>query len=496
MDEGDGMNRRRFIATLAAGTGGVVCGANLDACLLVASVRPRLNVLWLIAEDLSPDLGCYGNELVHTPNIDRLAMEGVRFTNAFATAPVCSASRSAFMTGMYQTSIGAHQHRTTPKEPIQGGARLLTDYFRDAGYFTCNASGDDWGTPGKTDLNFTLDRPFDGVDWRQRPPGQPFFAQVNFNETHRGFARDPERPIDPNAVTLPLFYPDHPLARRDWADYLESVQILDRKVGGVLRRLEDDGLADTTIVFFFGDHGRAHVRGKQFLYDGGIHIPLIVREPGGESGIVSEAFVSAIDFGPTSLSMVGIEPPPGLQGQLFLGRGAETRDYVFAARDRCDETYDRIRCVRDRRFKYIRNYFPNQPYTQSNLYKIRQYPVLTLMQVLHARGELTREQARFLAPSRPAEELYDLGSDPQEMHNLAESPGHASVLEGMRQRLASWIAITGDRGETPEDPRVAARVYIDRHLPSHRRVMSQRGLPSDISPVDYLKWWETRLLDR
>ena len=495
-DERDGMDRRRFFSTLAASAGGVVFGEKLHARVFAAPVRSRPNVLWLIAEDLCPDLGCYGNDLVHTPNIDRLATDGICFTNAFTTAPVCSASRSAFMTGMYQTSIGAHQHRTAPKEPIQGGARLFTAYFRDAGYFTCNASGGDWERRGKRDLNFTVERPFDGIDWRQRQGGQPFFAQVNFNETHRTFERDPEHPIDPDAVALPPFYPDHPLARRDWADYLECAQILDRKVGAVLRRLEHDGLADNTVVFFFGDHGRAHVRGKQFLYDGGINAPLIVRWPGGESRHASDALVSAIDYGPTSLALAGIEPPPGLHGQVFLGQGAETRNHVFAARDRCDETYDRIRCTRDKRFKYIRNYYPNQPYTQSNLYKIRQYPVLTLMQVLYARGELTPGQARFLAPSRQAEELYDVGSDPHEMFSLVESSEHAPVLDAMRERLAGWIATTVDLGEIPEDPRVAARVYIDRHLPHHRRVMSERGLAPDISPADYLKWWEARLLSR
>jgi len=488
------IDRREFVNRCAAGAGGVAL-VNLLAPVapLAGQGRPP-NVLWIIAEDFCPELGCYGVPLVRTPNIDRLAGEGMRFTHAFTTSPVCSPSRSAFMTGMYQTSIGVHQHRTDPKGPLPEGINVITDYFRDAGYFTSNCGGGDWERAGKTDFNFTVERPFDGTDWRQRRPGQPFFAQVNFQETHRSFKKDLGRPIDADLVEVPPYYPDHPVTRQDWADYLECAQVLDRKVGLVLDRLEEDGLVDNTIVFFFGDHGRAHVRGKQFLYEGGIHVPLIIRWPGHiESATVVDDLVSAIDFGPTSLSLAGIEPPRHLQGQVFLDVSAHRRDYIFAARDRCDETYDRIRCVRDRRFKYIRNYYPNLPYTQSNLYKLRQYPVLTLMQVLHAEGKLTPAQARFMAPSRPAEELYDLAEDPHEIRNLAEDPAFGEALERMRGVLDGWIDETGDEGETPEDPRIAARVYRERHLPNHERVMRQRGLSPDVSPAEYLKWWETQL---
>jgi len=487
-------NRRELLTACAAGAGWLALDRRIPTATHVGPPQTPPNILWIIAEDLCPDLGCYGNPHAHTPNIDKLASEGTRYTEAFATAPVCSACRSSLLTGMYQTSIGAHQHRTAPKGPLDPTARLITDRFREAGYFTSNAAGNDWARPGKTDLNFTLDQPFDGTDWRQRRPGQPFFAQVNFNETHRKFSRDPEHPIEPDSVELPPYYPDHPIARRDWADYLECAQVLDRKVGSVLQRLEEDGLAENTVVFFFGDHGRAHVRDKQFLYDGGIHIPLVVRWPNRvDAGAVSNALVSTVDLAAASLAAAGIPVSSGLHGRPFLDPGTPERDVIFAARDRCDETYDRIRCVRDHEFKYIRNYFPNLAYMQGNLYKQREYPVWSLLQLLHAQGRLTPAQERFMAATRPAEELYDLREDHHELENLAHSEGHSGVLERMRRRLDDWVETTGDQGEVPEDPQIAARVYLDRHQPFHASVMQERGLPPHPDPAQFLRWWAQEL---
>ncbi len=308
--------RRDFLKQCTAGAAGVM----LSPLLAGAGREKRPNILWIIAEDLCPDLGCYGEPLVKTPNIDKLASEGARYTNAFTTAPVCSASRSAFMTGMYQTSIGVHHHRSHRYDNyrLPGPVKVITDYFRQEGYFTSNCAGLKWGKPGKTDFNFKAEKPFDGTDWRQRKEGQLFYAQINFSETHRVFKRDAENPIDENKVKLPPYYPDHAIARRDWANYLEHVQILDKKVGKVLKRLEDDGLADNTIVFFFGDHGRPHIRGKQFLYEGGIWVPLIIRWPGHiKPRTVVDDLVSAIDFGPTSLKLAGIEPPKHMEGQII-----------------------------------------------------------------------------------------------------------------------------------------------------------------------------------
>lgn len=484
-------NRRDFLKTVGLGATAL---ATSSVTVAAEMSQKRPNIVWLISEDTSPDLACYGGPLVKTPNLDRLAKEGMRFTNAFVTGPVCSAARSAFMTGMYQTSIGAHNHRShrtdgyTLPEPV----RVLSEYFRAAGYFTSNGYGTPDSERGKNDFNFNVEKPFDGTDWSQRKPGQPFFAQVNFFLTHRDFQRDKENPINPDDVSLPPYYPDRPITRRDWADYLESLHVLDRQVGSVLKRLHNEGLADYTIVFYFGDHGRPHVRGKQWLYEGGIHVPFIIRWPGHiKPGTVDDGLVSSIDFAPTSLSLAGITPPEHMQGQTFLGPDARKRDMIFAARDRCDETVDRIRCVRTRRYKYIRNFFPDRPYTQYNAYKRGQYPVLTLMEVLDKRGELKPEQARFMAPTRPEEELYDLQRDPHELRNLVDDPKLQETLNELRAELDRWITQTGDQGEIPEGKETIA---YWTEVSKQYSLLQERGLPEDVSPEEYLKWWEKKML--
>src|SRR5438094_781640 len=251
---------------------------------LPAAEKSRPNILWLIAEDFGQHLGCYGTKEVSSPNLDALAKAGVRYTRFFTTAPVCSPSRSAFMTGMYQTSIGAHNHRSHRDDgyPLPAGVRVVTDWFRDLSYFTANVREmpSDFGFRGtaKTDWNFAyLGRPFDSDRWADLKSHQPFFAQINFQETHRAF-HAPKR-ADPAKVELPPWTPDHPVAREDWAKYLDSATELDRKIGLILKQLEADGVADNTVVVFFGDHGEAHVRGKQFCYDSGLLTPLIIRWP-------------------------------------------------------------------------------------------------------------------------------------------------------------------------------------------------------------------------
>ena len=500
------MERRDFLRTVGCGA-----AALLSGCVTVPKKKrkkqqqkkkpvarvQRPNILWLISEDTSPDMGCYGDALVKTPNIDKLARDGARFTNAFVTAPVCSASRSAIMTGMYQTTIDAHNHRSHRSDgyKLPPPATVITDLFRRAGYFPCNCAGLTYKKPGKTDWNFTPNvKAFDGTDWSQRRPGQPFFAQMNFSMTHRDFERDKNNPIDPATVELPPYYPDHPVTRRDWADYLESMQVLDSQIGVALQWLEKEGAADNTIVMYFGDNGRPHVRGKQWLYEGGIHIPMVIRWPGHITpGTVVEDLVSSLDFAPTFLSMVGIKPPEHLQGHVVFGPEKRTRKYIIAARDRCDGTVDRIRCVRSERYKYIRNYYPDQPYTQFNAYKKLQYPALTVMQVLHKQGKLTADQAGFMAANRPGEELYDLQNDPHELRNLAEDQQFGGILREHRGKLNEWIKATLDKGETPEDPQALA-YWQDDMMTSYKQQMAKRGLSPEVSDEDYLKWWEQKLL--
>lgn len=421
-------------------------------------VRP--NILWILAEDLSPDLGCYGNNLVHTPVIDEFAQQGVLFQNAFVTCPVCSPSRSAFNTGMYQTTIGAHHHRSHRDDayPLPDGVRLLSDYFREAGYFTANIKklNDELSGTGKTDFNFSHSNPFDRTHWNQRSPGQPFFAQINLSESHRKFVRDPQRSVSPDDVEIPPYYPDHPITRQDWVEYLETNQVLDRRVAAILDALRQDGLEENTIVVFMGDNGRCHVRGKQWLYEGGIRVPLIVRWPDGRNaGTVEHEMISSIDVSASLLAMAGIEPPEQMQGRAVLTGDSPWRSMIFSTRDRCDETMDRIRCVRTRSMKLIRNHDPERPYLQLNRYKETSYPVLRLMRRLHADGTLSPEASHFMAMERPAEELYDLAADPHEVNNLVDDPAYRDSLQSMRRFLDHWIEESGDMGEDAEDPAVA-----------------------------------------
>ena len=483
------MNRRQFLRVAAASLSGAVITSR-------CTQKKRPNILWLISEDTSPDIGCYGEKLVSTPNIDKLAMQGIRFENAFASCPVCSPSRSAFMTGMLQTAIGAHNHRTFAKKPLPEPVQVITHYFRQAGYYVSNGRGLNREKPGKTDWNFLPgEKPFDGTDWSGRAEGQPFFHQINFRLTHRAFERDPDNPINPENVQLPPYYPDHPLARRDWADYLESLQVLDKEIGMVLKRLEDEGLADNTVVFYFGDHGRPHVRGKQWLYEGGIRVPLIIRFPDGrKAGRINNDLVSLIDLAPTSMSLANIDIPDHLQGRNFFSFWQRKRKAIFAARDRCDGTVDRIRCVRTKRFKLIKNFYPERPYRQFNTYKKHQYPVMTLMKIMHERGELTEAQEHFWLDRRPEYELYDLQADPDEINNRADDPEFADVKQRLIKQLEEWLE-KYDQNSYPEDP---DRVRAQQELMQENWVkrMSARGLDPNISDEDYMSWWESRLLTR
>lgn len=485
------LDRRSFIKRAGLGVGALCASSEA-----LAQRVPRPNILWIISEDTSPDLGCYGNNVVRTSNFDRLASEGALFSNAFTTSPVCSPSRSAFMTGMYQGSIGAHQHRSHREDgyTLPEPARVVSEYFRAAGYFTSNGRGTADSGPGKQDFNFNTNNSFNGTDWSQRAPGQPFFAIHNIFLTHRKFVRDPENPIDPGDVDIPPYYPDHPLTRRDWADYLESIQVLDREVGEVLQRLEEDGLAENTIVLYFGDHGRCHVRGKQWLYEGGIHVPLIVRWPGViEPGTRIDHLVSTIDLAPTCMALADIEIPDHLHGNVFLGENAEKREHIIAARDRCDETVERIRCVRTERYKYIRNLMPERPYTQFNAYKLQQYPVLPLMHVLHERGELTEAQAAFMAEMKPSEELYDLVEDPHETKNLVQSQEHRTTLFELREVLDSWVERYGDQGLTHENPSII-EYWRKTMAAEHEKWMAEKGLSVDATHEEHLAYWEKKML--
>jgi len=353
---------------------------------------------------------------------------------------------------------------------------VLTDWMRDAGYFTANLRElpADFGFrgTGKTDWNFTYEgQPFDSDRWSDLAGHQPFYAQINFQETHRAFHAPAK--ADPAKVVIPPYYPDHKVTREDWAKYLDAASELDRKIGLILKQLDADGLADNTVVVFFGDHGQAHVRGKQFCYDSGLRVPLIIRWPKNfpapkhyAPGTVDDRLLASIDLAPTMLDMAGAAKPAKMQGGIFLGdRAAPPRKYVFGARDRCDETVFRFRTVRTDRYRYIHNFTPERPFLQKNDYKERSYPVWNLLKELDAKGELTPLQKFLTAPTMPEEELYDEVADPYETRNLAASPEHQKVLLELRGAVDHWIDESNDQGRKLEPPELAAAEGRTKPLP-------------------------------
>ena len=438
---------RKVVFTIVLVVHWMVAGASCaEPAVTLSGQRP--NILWITIEDWSPDLSCYGTKGIHTPHVDKLASEGIRYEWAFTTSPVCSTSRSAMMTGFHQNYIGAHQHRTDDKKPLPYGIRPIPHLMADAGYFTCVMS---W----KTDCNFlpdTKEELFMGKDWKERQPNQPFFARITFGGTHRAWKRDPQRPIDIEDVALPPYYADTPFIRRDWANGLEQMQLVDREVGALLQRLDDEGLADSTLVFFIGDHGRCHIRGKQFLYDEGTRIPMIVRWPGKvRPGQVNGDLVMSIDICATVLEVAGVSAPVRLHGKSLFREDIKHREYVYAARDKMDDSHDAMRSIRSKDFKLIHNLMPERAYCQFSHYKEGAYPVLAEMSVLNLKGLLTPEQAAFMARSKPEVELYDLRDDPHEVNNVADDPAYAKVKGELMAELQNWRTnVIRDQGVSDE----------------------------------------------
>lgn len=424
----------------------------------------RLNILWILAEDASPHIGCYGETSIKTPHLDRLASEGVRFDNAFVTCPVCSPARSAFVTGLYQTTLGTHNHRSQ-RDSGKGGTGpeyfdgfklpdtvpMISDIFAKAGYYTTNGkykSGEAKLTPGKTDYNFinpTL--PYHGTDWRDCPQDRPFFSQIQLGG---GKSRGDRSTHNIREFELPPYYPDHAVIREDWQTYLNSWLKQDREVGEIVKALRDAGRLDNTVIFFLTDHGISHLRGKQFLYEEGIRVPLIVRFPNQRlAGTVRQDLSLQIDLAPTSLALAGLDIPAHLQGHDLFAKDLAPRDFVVSARDRCDETIEILRCVRTPRYKYIRNFLSYLPHAQPNQYKDGK-KISSAMKKLNREGKLNELQARVFNPTRPKEELYDLKSDPYETRNLAADPGYARQLSRLRRTAYDWMVKTGDLGLIPE----------------------------------------------
>ena len=346
------------------------------------------NILWISCEDTSCDLGCYGDAYAGTPNLDRLAREGCRYTNAFAPYPVCAPTRSSIITAMYPSTICTMHMRTGDKgyETVPPPyVKCFTEYLRANGYYCTNRS--------KTDYQFNA--PFTawdtGRDWRSRPAHMPFFCVINLNASHesQNWAKKNEVLIhDPRTAPVPPYYLDTPIVRQNIARCYDNVTRMDRQAGEILQMLADDGLADKTIVFFWSDHGRGLPRCKRWCYDSGIHVPVIVRWPGGITpGTVCDDLISLCDLGPTVLSLTGIDVPAYMQGRPFLGpQKAAARAFIVAGRERMDvHSDDHIRAIRDKRYKYIRNFMPERPYAQPIPYEDRM-PIMQEWRRLNEEG--------------------------------------------------------------------------------------------------------------
>ncbi len=464
-------------------------------CLpLMAAERP--NILWIISEDMSAHFGCYGETAIKTPQVDQLAAEGVRFSRAYVTAPICSTSRSAIITGMYQTAIGAQHHRSGRGEvkiTLPSGVTPVPALFKQAGYWTCNA---DWPVKpadkgiAKTDYNFEWDMSmYDGNDWAARKNGQPFFAQI---QLHGGKVRDGTKApeilrkqlgdLTPSEnLLLPPYYPRTPAMLEDWALTLDACRLVDLQVGQIRARLEQEGLLANTVIMFITDHGVSHARGKQFLYDEGTHIPCIMRGPGITAGTVRQDLIEHIDLAATSLALAGIAKPVAMQARDVLAKDYKPRDIVFSARDRADETVDHIRSVRSERWLYIRNYLPNRPHLQPNNYKDHKRCYVAL-RAAEAAGQLDELQKRLLlSPTRAAEELYDLSTDRFQIDNVVSDPAHAVVLAELRARLATWEQQSNDRGRTPESD-----AQYDSDMETY---LKERKDPETVRNIELMKQW-------
>ena len=458
------LNRREFLKS----TGIFATGLALAGCakrVKDSSRGDRPNILWITCEDISPYLGCYGDSEARTPNIDKLASQGTRYTNAYATAPVCAPSRSCIITGVYATRLGP-QPRSSHVE-LPSHIKCFTQYLREAGYYCTNND--------KKDYNFTdvgaWDESSKEAHWRKRKKGQPFFSVFNFTSTHQGQINGPDdeffekyrsklRPDElhkPEDIKLPPYYPDTPMVRKIWARYYDLITFMDHQVGDLLGQLEADGLSDNTIVFFYSDHGMGLPRFKRTLYDSGLRVPLIVRfakayehlapdKPGSRV----ERLVSFVDFAPTVLSVLGLGIPEYIQGKAFLGQKTQgEREYIFGASSRVDEAYEMSRCVRDKRYKYIRNFLPHLPLIQPSFY-CDQAEIMKELRQIAGEGNLNDAQKPLWEPSRPREEFYDTQTDPHELNNLAHSPQHRDILEKMRALLRDWMIKTHDTGLMPE----------------------------------------------
>jgi arylsulfatase A-like enzyme len=441
-----------------------LCLKGTDAADRASADRP--NILWISCEDISAHLGCYGDPVATTPNLDRLSAEGTRYTHAFSCHGVCAPSRTGIITGMSPISLGANHMRSKVRLPDQ--VKLFPEYLREAGYYCTNNSKTDYNLVW--DQKATWDESSGRAHWKNRPnAATPFFAVFNLTMTHeskvwpsgwKDVVRNlpDDRRHNPADVTVPALFPDTPAVREDLARIADLITVMDQEAGRLLKELDDAGLAEDTIVMFWSDHGNGLPRFKRWTYDSGSHVPLIVKVPEkyhGHSGVmapgsIDDRMINLIDLGPTVLNLAGIARPEHMQGQPFLGPDqAEPQSYIYGARDRIDERFDLVRTVRSRQFRYVRNLMPWRPALQHVQYG-EQNETLKDIRRLLADGKLSPESAQWFHTPRPAEELYDLKTDPWEVTNLADRPEHQATLEQLRAECDAWQLQVRDAHLLPE----------------------------------------------
>ena len=454
-----GVTRRDFLAGVAAGAGAMALGSRLAAEAKEAPARP--NILWIVSEDNNPYLGCYGDKLARTPTLDGLAAKGILYENCFSQAPVCAPSRFTLISGMYATSCGPAEHMRAQGK-IPAALHGFPAYLREAGYYCTNNAKTDYNAP--INMKDTWDESSRTAHWRNRSAGKPFFAVFNHEVTHEGQLfpeniakyKPLSHPTDPDRIELPPYHPDLPELRTDWANYFDQMARLDEQAARLLAQLEADGLAEDTIVFYYADNGGVLPRSKRFPYDSGTHVPLIMRFPRkyrhlapAAAGSRIDAPVSFVDFAATVLSLAGLEIPRHMQGYAFAGpKNAGPRRYVYCFRNRMDERYDMVRTVRDKRYRYMRNYMPHLIYGQHVEYMF-QMRSMQAWEKAYQGGKLSGPQ-KFFWEEKPTEELYDLETDRYEVRNLAGSREHREVLERMRTALRKHVLDIRDNGFIPE----------------------------------------------
>lgn len=430
----------------------------------------KINILWVYLEDTAPLMGAYGETLIETPNIDKLAENGVLYTNAFMPSPVCSASRSTIITGVMATSLGLHNHHSsrTPESEIKLPKEFKTipEIFKKSGYFTFNN--------GKDDYNFSYNRlnlysqeykvhPLYGksglsIDFSELTERQPFFGQIQLSGGKeifkKKFLSNISSPVDRSSIKLPPYLPNDPVLIEEYAKHYDAIQITDQKVGEIIKELKENKILDNTIVFFFSDHGMRITRNKQFLYDGGLHVPLIIADFTNQhnsilKGTSNGELISGLDIGTSSLAIAEIKIPDYMEGRNLFSDPA--RKYVISTRDRCDFTIDRIRSVRSKNFRYIKNFMTDRAYTQPTYMDVNGVEFVKTMKKLKEQGKLNSVQERFLSDFRPSEELYDIVNDPFELKNLASEKEYELTLKAHAKVLEDWILKTDDKGQYPEN---------------------------------------------